>query len=166
MTPREKVRRAQLQLAGTVALAAILWAASLAMAVVAVGGAADALLALPAAARAAIVPLAALAAIAAAGTVLWRGRAARSTTRVALWIEEHDPSLRYALVTAIDPEIAPAESHRDLYAIASTADVHGIVGTNLLQAFTVGWGPRFSELRLVARPFMAPVRVDRLEVIH
>src|SRR5512144_3385455 len=45
-------------------------------------------------------------------------------------------------------------------------DVHGIVGTNLLQAFTVGWGPRFSELRLVARPFMAPVRVDRLEVIH
>jgi hypothetical protein len=128
MTPREKVRRAQLQLAGTVALAAILWAASLAMAVVAVGGAADTLLALPAAARAAIVPLAALAAIAAAGTVLWRGRAARSTTRVALWIEEHDPSLRYALVTAIDPEIAPAESHRDLYAIASTADVHGIVG--------------------------------------
>ena len=45
-------------------------------------------------------------------------------------------------------------------------DVHGIVGTNLLQAFTVGWGPHFSELRLVARPFMAPVRVDRLEVIH
>jgi hypothetical protein len=127
MTPREKVRRAQLQLAGTVALAAILWAASLAMAVVAVGGAADTLIALPAAVPAANIPLAALAAISAAGTVLWRGRAARSTTRVALWIEEHDPSLRYALVTAIDPEIAPAESHRDLYAIASRADVRGIV---------------------------------------
>ena len=45
-------------------------------------------------------------------------------------------------------------------------DVHGIVGTDLLRAFAVGWGPGFSELRLVALPFTAPVRVDRLEVIH
>jgi hypothetical protein len=43
-------------------------------------------------------------------------------------------------------------------------DVHAIVGTNLLQAFTVGWGPGFSELRLMALPFTAPVRVARLEV--
>lgn len=127
MTPREMVRRAQLQLAGTVALAAILWGAALAMVVVTVGAVTDTLVALPSSARAAIIPLAALAAIAAAAAVLWRGRAARSTTRVALWIEEHDPSLRYALVTAIDPEIAPAERHRDLYAIASRADVHGVV---------------------------------------
>lgn len=127
MTPRQMVRSAQLRLAGTVVLAAILWAASLAMAVVTVGAAVDTLLALPAVARAAIIPLAALAAIAAAGTVLWRGRAARSATRVALWIEEHDPSLRYALVTAIDPEIAPPETHRDLYAAAGMADVRGMV---------------------------------------
>ena len=45
-------------------------------------------------------------------------------------------------------------------------DVHGIVGTDLLRAFAVGWGAGFSELRLVALPFMAPARVDRLEVIH
>ncbi len=127
MTPREMVRRAQLQLASTVAVAALLWAASLVMAVLAIGAAADALVDLPAVARAAMIPLAALAGAAAAGAVLWRGRAARSTTRVALWIEEHDPSLRYALVTAMDPEIAPAESHRDLYAAASRADVRGIV---------------------------------------
>jgi hypothetical protein len=121
------VRRAQLQLASTVAVAALLWAASFAMAVVAVGAAADILLDLPAVARAAVIPLAALAGAAAAGAVLWRGRAARSTTRVALWIEEHDPSLRYALVTAMEPDIAPAEGHRHLYAAASRADVRGIV---------------------------------------
>ncbi|HEY6060831.1 MAG TPA: hypothetical protein VIV10_09625 [Gemmatimonadales bacterium] len=45
-------------------------------------------------------------------------------------------------------------------------DVHGIVGTDLLRAFAVGWGPGFSELRLVARPLTAPVRMARLEVVH
>jgi hypothetical protein len=59
--------------------------------------------------------------------VLWRGRAARSVRRVALWIEEHDPTLRYALVTAIDPGLAPAELHRELHAAARGADVDGMV---------------------------------------
>lgn len=127
MTPRAMVRRAQRRLAGTVVLAAILWAASLAMAVVALAAGADALIALPTTACAAIIPLTVLAAIAAAAVVLWRGRAARSLRRVALWIEEHDLALRYALVTAIDPEIAPAERHRDLHAAAGMADVDGIV---------------------------------------
>jgi hypothetical protein len=45
-------------------------------------------------------------------------------------------------------------------------EVHAIVGTNLLQTFTVGWGPGFSELRLVARPFTAPIHVTRFEVVH
>jgi hypothetical protein len=30
-------------------------------------------------------------------------------------------------------------------------DLHGIIGTNLLRTFSVGWGPGFSGLRLVAR---------------
>ena len=37
--------------------------------------------------------------------LLWRGRAAFGRidpTRAALWVEEQDPSLQYALVTAID----------------------------------------------------------------
>lgn len=45
-------------------------------------------------------------------------------------------------------------------------DVHGIVGTDLLRAFAVGWGSGFSELRLAALPFTAPVRLARFEVIH
>ena len=44
-------------------------------------------------------------------------------------------------------------------------DVHGIVGTDLLRAFGVGWGPGFSELRLVALPVSAPVHLARFEVI-
>jgi len=45
-------------------------------------------------------------------------------------------------------------------------EVHGIVGTDLLGAFNVGWGPGFSELRLVARRLTAPLRLARFEVIH
>jgi hypothetical protein len=45
-------------------------------------------------------------------------------------------------------------------------DVHGIVGTDLLRAFAVGWGPGFNELRLLARSASAPVRLARFEVIH
>ena len=39
------------------------------------------------------------------GLVIWRGRFALSARRVALWIEEHVPSLQYALVTASDPAV-------------------------------------------------------------
>jgi hypothetical protein len=42
----------------------------------------------------------------AGAAALWRGRHARSTQRVALWIEEHAPALQYALVTAVDPRYA------------------------------------------------------------
>ncbi|HEX6535927.1 MAG TPA: hypothetical protein VF041_15130 [Gemmatimonadaceae bacterium] len=127
MTPRERVRRARRRLAGTVAVAAILWAATAAMVVIVLAAGADAVLGLGAGARAAIIPAAVLAALGAAGVVLWRGRAARSVERVALWIEEREPRLQYALVTAIDAEIAPAERYGDLHAFASGVDVEGIV---------------------------------------
>ena len=44
--------------------------------------------------------------------------------------------------------------------------VHGIVGTNLLQSFKVGWAPGFRELRLLVRPasaerLAAPVQLRR-----
>lgn len=45
------------------------------------------------------------------------------------------------------------------------ADVHGIVGTDLLRTFVLGWGPGFSELRLAPRRTMAaPIRLARLRV--
>lgn len=127
MTPRQRVRRAQRWLAGAVALAALLWGALLAMIVIALAAVADAVLTLPPGARAAIIPLTVLAGLVAAVLVFWRGRAARSVERVALWIEEREPRLQYALVTAIDPAIAPAERHADLHAIADGVDVDGMV---------------------------------------
>src|SRR5581483_12479 len=71
---------------------------------------------------------AAVAALVAGGVALWRGRAARSVERVALWIEEHEPSLQYALVTAIDTRIAPVERHAELHRIAEGANVEAFVG--------------------------------------
>ena len=43
-----------------------------------------------------------LAAVAVSAALLWRDRSVLSLTRVALWIEEHFPSLEYALVTAVE----------------------------------------------------------------
>jgi hypothetical protein len=44
-------------------------------------------------------------------------------------------------------------------------EVHGVVGTNLLQLFSVGWGPGFSELRLQPRRLSGGhrLRVNRYE---
>lgn len=53
--------------------------------------------------RKAVVPLAVLAAIVAAAVRLWRGRGAFGLTGVALFIEEQNPALHYALVTAVEP---------------------------------------------------------------
>ena len=42
--------------------------------------------------------------------------------------------------------------------------VHGLVGTNLLQSFKVGWAPGFRELRLQARPASAERLVAPLQL--
>lgn len=130
----ELVRRARRRLAAAVVLAALLWGAAAALAVVAVAAVAQRVAALPAGAYAALWPLAAIAALAAAGAVAWRARTVRSLERVALWIEERQPELRFALVTAIDARIAPAERHAELHAAAERADVSGIVGRAMRRA--------------------------------
>src|SRR5690606_16878020 len=81
MTPIARVRRARAVLLGTVAGASILWAAALAAAVLLIAAAADLLVPLPLEMRRFVVPAAAVAAIAAALTVVWRGRNARSLGR-------------------------------------------------------------------------------------
>src|SRR5690606_36910304 len=122
------VRRARRRLAAAVVLTALLWGVAAALAVVAVAALVQLAVPLPAAVYAALRPLAVSAALAAAGAVLWRARAVRSLERVALWIEERQPELRFALVTAIDPRIAPPHSHAALHAEAERADVSGLVG--------------------------------------
>lgn len=64
--------------------------------------------------------------------------------RVPLLFGDQSVSLECGLI--------PAQLERSLRAVGVT----GVVGTNLLQEFTVSWGPRFSELRLVARRTVTP----------
>ena len=127
MTALDRVRRARRQLAVTVGVSALLWAATVAMGIVLVAAAVDLVLPLSRDIRLFILPLAVLGAIATAAVVLWRGRAARSVARVALWIEEHEPSLKFALVTAMDSRIAPSERHADLHARAAAANIDAMV---------------------------------------
>lgn len=127
MTARERVKRAQYRMLGTVLLAAVLWGAALAMSVVSLAAGANTVAPLGATAREIIIPLMVLAAATAAALVLWRGRAARSLQHVALWIEEREPSLNYVLVTAIDEALAPREQNSSLHAAASGTDIDAIV---------------------------------------
>ena len=48
------------------------------------------------------LPIAVVAALAVALALCWRDRAVLSIARVALWVEEHFPSLEYALVTGVE----------------------------------------------------------------
>jgi len=133
-TALELVRRARRRLAAVVALSALLWGVSAALAVVAAAALVRLVVPLPAAVYAALWPLAGLAALASAGVVVWRGRGVRSLEGVALWIEERQPELRYALVTAIDPGIGPADVHAALHREAARADVSGLVGRAVRRA--------------------------------
>ena len=127
MTVRERVRRARRALAATVLVAALLWAAVAALSVVLVVAVVQWIEPLPAGIRAGLWPAAVAAALAAAGAVLWRWRTAWSLERVALWIEERQPRLEYALVTAIDPTIAPEDRYPELHARARTAEIGALV---------------------------------------
>ena len=134
MTPLDRVRRAQRWLAATVLVTALLWALALAMAVVIVAVATNFIVPLAPLLRAAVVPAALGAAILGAGVILWRGRSARSLGHVALWVEERQPELRYALVAAVDPRFSVAELSRELVDSASGADVEGIVRRSIRRA--------------------------------
>ena len=59
--------------------------------------------------------------------------------------------------------LLPAPLERALRA----TDIDGIVGTNLLRTFSVGWGSGFSKLRLATRAtFTAPVRLAEFAGVH
>lgn len=88
MTARQHVRGARRALIATIVAQAALWSAATTVLLASLG---------------APIALVVVAAIAAAAVVLWRGAGAWSERRVALWLEERHPELRYALVTAIDP---------------------------------------------------------------
>lgn len=108
MTARQRVARARSYLAVSVAIAAAAWAITAALAV----GVALMLYARVAgeAPHPVFTYLSPLAALFAAGALIYRAWPGRSLERVALWVEEHDPSLAFALVTANDPGVEPSSA--------------------------------------------------------
>ncbi|HEX3159019.1 MAG TPA: hypothetical protein VHQ45_10910 [Gemmatimonadaceae bacterium] len=104
MTAREQVARLARVLAAVRATRTGLWA-------LAAGMLAFAVLRLLAAfgvvvPRPGMVAAVLVTAVAAGAVAYWRGGAAASPTRAALWVEEQVPGLDYALVTAADPRFA------------------------------------------------------------
>jgi hypothetical protein len=104
VTARQRVSRTRAYLATAVAIAAAAWAVAAALAV----GAALVLVARVTGSElsAGFSFLPGVAALVAAGAIVYRGWPGRSLERVALWVEEHEPSLAFALVTASDPTLA------------------------------------------------------------
>lgn len=106
MSARERVARTRAVLGATAVVASLVRGAAVAALVLVVAGALDWALGIERSARVAIVP-AALAAGALVSVVsLWRARRALRLGAVALWIEERIPTLRFALVTAMEPRAA------------------------------------------------------------
>jgi hypothetical protein len=110
MTARARLAVVQRVLVLTAMMSALLWAGAAAALVLGLGALGDLVIGIPSGPRRALPVLAVMTAVAAAALVLWRARGVRRGERVALWIEERVPALRYALVTSLDPS---AESSAD-----------------------------------------------------
>ncbi len=125
--PVTRVSRARRLLSLVVISTALLWGLCVASAVrvmaLLIGLAAP----LSSGARQAFTVTGLAAALGVGGWVLWRGRKTRSSLSTALWIEEHDPSLDYALVTAVAADVAGPPLPGELLAAAECADIEGLV---------------------------------------
>ena len=133
-----RVRRARTVLLCAVAASAILGAAAIGAGVLALASVADLLVPLPLGARRLMLPAAAAAAAAALLVAGWRGRNARSLGRVALYLEERLPQLRFALATAVEPAVPPSESARQaLERAVASVDARGALWPPVARAIAV-----------------------------
>jgi hypothetical protein len=148
MTAIERVRRARVALLATVAGAALLWGALLAVGIILVVALADLAVPLPLGVRRLALPLAAVAAVVAVGVMLWRGRHARTLGRVALYLEERAPELQYTLATIVQPAGALAAS-----------------GAAVLEAAVARAFPRNALRAPVVRTLAVPLTVLTLSLI-
>ena len=105
---QQRVRSTQFLLGVMLAAKALAWGVGVVAFVLAIIALIDLLLHLPLEVRAAGRNIALLAAVLAVSVVFWKARHIASRERVALWIEEQVPWLRYALVTALDPRHSAA----------------------------------------------------------
>ena len=103
MSALDRVRRARIALGAAALLSAVLWGAAVGLALLALVGAIDVVVDLPVAARVAWPTVARVAGAVVALAWIVRSAGTASLAAVALWIEERVPTLRYALVTVLDP---------------------------------------------------------------
>lgn len=103
MTAVEHVRRTQRVLRFVVGGSVVFWAGAVLVGGLVLAVTLRGLVRLPPTMGTALPLLAVACGLVTFGALAWRARFAWSFDRVALWIEERAPELRYALVTAVDP---------------------------------------------------------------
>lgn len=108
MSARGRIGATRTVLAATALVASLLRGAATVATVLALAGMADWAVGLDRSARVAIVPTALGIGALVAMSWLWRVRRIFDLCAVALWIEERIPTLRFALVTALEPQAAGA----------------------------------------------------------
>jgi hypothetical protein len=106
VTVRERVERIQLRLEVVAASAAMLWGVAAAVLVIIAAAVINALLKIPGDILWLFRPASFVIGVSIAVVLIWRGRFAWALDRVALWIEERAPDLRYSVVTAADERYA------------------------------------------------------------
>jgi hypothetical protein len=121
MSIASKLRAVRAILATGVALRALFWGAAAGLTILMGVALVDQHAALPATTRLVLVGVAAVSMLAITGALVWRDRTVASLSRVALWVEEHDPSLEYALVTAVESGRLELHGQRQLNDWATTA---------------------------------------------
>lgn len=121
MTAIEQVRRTKLGLGVVAGASALLWGAGMSFGVLVIAMLLSLFFPFPPGIRAAVLPGGLLAGVGTLIFVLWRRRFVWSAPRVALWVEERAPELRYALMTAIDARYADRLGER-LAPIVAKAD--------------------------------------------
>lgn len=102
MSPFARLRSVRNILLIGVVVRALGWGIAAALTVVIAAAFVDLQVALSVGVRHALVAIAIAAFVAVVAALLWRDRRVLALQRVALWIEEHDPSLEYRLVTAVE----------------------------------------------------------------
>ena len=108
--------------------------------------------ALPRGIREAIVPTAGIAAAIVAGVIIWRHRFTRSARHVARWIEEREPRLEFALLTALDAA-TPEASHSRIEAAVRRVQWEPLVRRRVRRALVA---PLAAVGILVALLLLAP----------
>lgn len=157
-----RVERTGRALRITVNARGALWFGAVLVFALAVLAAVDALIALPHLARTLALPAVLTLAVLALLRVLRRGRYARSPERVALWIEERTPSLRYALATLVDAGLPPTGRRAELESVVAQEDWSAPLRRDLIRALAVPAALLLAgALALTLLPPAAVARVGR-----